>query len=62
MIEDELLIGLKTDGKYYVRPIDWAGCWDEDAKLEYGNTLFEADTEEEAMAYADGFREGRNWK
>ena len=62
MIKDELLIGLKTDGKYYVRPICWAGCWDEEGKLEYGNILFQADTEEEVMAYADGFRAGRTWK
>lgn len=62
MFEDELIIGLKTNGKYYVRPLDWAGCWDKNGKLKYGNTLFEADTEEEARAYADGFRAGRTWK
>lgn len=62
MFEDELIIGLKTNGKYYVRPLNWAGCWDKNGKLKYGNTLFEADTEEEARAYADGFRAGRTWK
>ena len=62
MFEDELIIGLKTNGKYYVRPLDWAGCWDKNGKLKCGNTLFEADTEEEAKAYADGFRAGRTWK
>lgn len=62
MIKDELLIGLKTDGKYYVRPIYWAGCWDKEGKLEYGNTLFEADTDEEVNAYVYGFKTGRNWK
>lgn len=62
MPENELIIGLKTNGKYYVRPLSWAGCWDKDSKLKCGNTLFEADTEEEAKAYADGFRAGRIWK
>ena len=62
MIENELIIGLKTNGKYYVRPLNWAGCWGKDGKLEYGNTLFEADTEEEVKAYADGFRAGKTWK
>ena len=62
MIKDELETGLKTNGKYYVRPLEWAGCWNKYLQLEYGNTLFEADTEEEVNAYVYGFKAGRNWK
>ena len=62
MILNELLIGKTEKDTYYVRPLNWAGQWDKDGRLIYGNTLFEADTEGEAKAYASGFEAGRNWK
>lgn len=40
----------------------WAGEWDRDGILVYGNTLFEAETEEEVKAFMEGFKAGRNWK
>lgn len=56
----EQLIKGKTDkGKFYVRPISWAGIWDADGDLHYGNTLFEANTEVECDAFIAGFRAGR---
>ena len=62
MISNELLIGKNEKGIYYVRPLDWAGQWDKDGRLIYGNVLFESYTEGEAQAYASGFEAGRNWK
>ena len=62
MISNELLIGKTEKGTYYVRPLNWAGQWDKDGRLIYGNVLFESYAEGEAQAYASGFEAGRNWK
>lgn len=54
----QLIKGKNCEGKYYVRPISWAGIWDKDGKLEYGNTLFEAETEAECTAFIAGYLMG----
>ncbi len=46
---EQLIYGKKTDGKYYVRSVDWAGVWDKDGNLDSGNTLYEFDTEQECI-------------
>lgn len=48
---ERFIKGRKTDGKYYVRPIDWAGQWDKDGNLVYGNTAFESEKEDECDIY-----------
>lgn len=58
----ELIVGKTEKGTYYTRPLTWAGEWNRDGILVYGNTLFEADTEEEVKAFVKGFEAGRNWK
>ena len=41
---EQLIKGRTEDGKYYVRPINWAGQWDKDGALVYGNNLIETET------------------
>lgn len=45
----ELIYGKKADGKYYVRPINWAGIWNEKGELTGCNVLYEFDTEQECI-------------
>lgn len=47
----QLIKGKTAKGKYYARPIDWAGQWDKDGNLVYGNTLFESDNESDCDVY-----------
>ena len=61
-MSDKLIIGKTKKGTYYTRPLTWAGEWDRDGIPVYGNTLFEAETEEEVKAFMEGFKAGRNWK
>lgn len=61
-MSDKLIIGKTKKGTYYAQPLTWAGQWDKDGILVYGNTLFEVDTEEEVKAFVKGFEVGRNWK
>lgn len=48
---EQLIKGRKSDGKYYVRPINWAGEWDKNGNLIYGNIVFESDKEDECDIY-----------
>lgn len=50
---EQLIKGLTTKGKYYVRPINWAGQWDAKGNLCYGNTLFESENERECDIYIE---------
>jgi len=50
-MKEHLILGKRTNGKYYVRPITWAGIWDADGNLKSGNVLIEFDTEEECVEY-----------
>ena len=48
---EQLIKGKTVKGKYYVRPISWAGQWDKEGNLSYGNTLFESESESDCDIY-----------
>lgn len=48
---EQLIKGMTAKGKWYVRPVSWAGVWNEKKELVSGNTLYEADSEKECNAY-----------
>ena len=50
---EQLIKGKTVKGKYYVRPINWAGQWDTDGHLCYGNVLFESESERECDIYIE---------
>lgn len=52
-----LMKGKTEKGKWYVRPVSWAGGWTKDGELAYGRTLFEADTEKECDDYMSNYKE-----
>ena len=37
---EQLIKGKTINGKWYVRPILWAGRWDKNGNLASGNTLY----------------------
>lgn len=47
----QIMKGKTTKGKYYVRPMDWAGEWDRNGNLNYGNVLFESENEVDCDIY-----------
>jgi len=47
---ETLVKGKRTNGLYYVRPIEWAGIWD-NGKLHIGNTLFESVREDDCLNF-----------
>lgn len=51
-MKDQLIVCETLKGKFVVRPITWAGCWDEKGRLTYGNYLKEFSTKEVAEEYA----------
>lgn len=51
---EQLIVGERTDGKFYVRPITWAGIW-KDGKLDTGNCTFTSDNEEECKEFVKAF-------
>jgi len=53
---EQLIKGKTKDGKYYVRPINWAGEWDKDGVLVYGNNLIETETEDEATSFMMNYK------
>lgn len=45
----ELLeIGESIDNSFHIRPVSWAGIWDEDSRLVRGNILAIFNTREDA--------------
>lgn len=48
---EQLIIGKTVKGTYYVRPISWAGQWDKEGNLAYGNTLYESEKEADCKRY-----------
>lgn len=48
---EQLIIGKTVEGTYYVRPISWAGQWDKEGNLAYGNTLYESEKEADCERY-----------
>lgn len=48
---EQLMKGKTVKGKYYVRPLNWAGQWDKGGNLVYGNTLFESERESDCDIY-----------
>lgn len=52
---EQLIMGKKKSGGYYVRPANWAGVWEGnmavDAVLVNGNTLFESENKAECEQY-----------
>lgn len=48
---EQIIKGKTVKGNYYVRPINWAGQWDKDGNLTYGNTLFESESENDCDIY-----------
>lgn len=48
---EQLIIGKTVKGTYYVRPISWAGQWDKEGNLAYGNTLYESEKEVDCKRY-----------
>lgn len=57
---DHLIKGKTSKGKFYVRPVNWAGGWDKDLNLVGGNTLFESDKEEEIDIYMEEYSDDKN--
>ena len=51
VIMEQLIKGKTTKGKWYVRPISWAGAWNSKQELEYGSTLYESDNEKDCDNY-----------
>lgn len=56
MTMEQLIKGRTENGKYYVRPINWAGQWDKDGALVYGNNLIETETESEAISFMMNYK------
>lgn len=63
-MQEELIYGQKTNGKWYVRPVSWAGVWSKDidmntgmglGKLSCGATLADFATSDECQAYILGY-------
>lgn len=48
-----LIHGKTTDGKFYVRPMDWSGIWDSSGNLSAGGTLFESESELQCQIYME---------
>ena len=48
-MQNKLIYGELEKGNYYVRPIDWAGLWN-NGKLVGGNILYEFETEKECIS------------
>lgn len=48
---EQLIIGKTVKGTYYVRPISWAGQWNKEGNLAYGNTLYESEKEADCKRY-----------
>jgi hypothetical protein len=57
---EELIYGKKTNGNYYVRPIDWAGAWDKDGLLFGGNVLFESESKQKCKDYITRYKKNEN--
>lgn len=53
---EQLMKGKTVLEKWYVRPVNWAGIWNDNWKLVSGNTLFQTDKEEEADLYIDVYK------
>lgn len=51
---EQLIKGKTSLGKWYVRPLSWAGIWNKNGDLVGGNTLLIADTEKECVDYING--------
>ncbi|WP_143318908.1 hypothetical protein [Clostridium sp. HBUAS56010] len=52
---EDLTTGTSVKGKYYVRPASWAGQWNSEGKLVYGNTLFESENKTECTEYLNRY-------
>ena len=53
---EQLIKGKTINGKWYVRPILWAGGWDKNGNLASGNTLYESDNEYDCDVYMMNYR------
>ena len=57
---EQLIKGKTIIGKWYVRPISWAGMWknvnDKDNVLVSGNTLYESDNEYDCDCYMMNYK------
>jgi hypothetical protein len=61
-MENQLIYGKKVNGKYYVRPINWAGGWKDvngEILLSGGNTLFESDDKQECKNYIRSYNRNK---
>lgn len=54
---NQLIKGKTVAGRWYVRPLSWAGGWTKGGELAYGRTLFEADTEKECDDFIANYKE-----
>ena len=52
-----LISGKKSQGGYYVRPLDWEGIWDGEGNLVSGRNLFESQNEDECKIFAQEYLE-----
>ena len=51
-VSDCMVYGPLYNGKWYVRPVHWAGIWDRQGVLQRGcNVQAELDSEEECLSY-----------
>lgn len=46
-------------GKWYARPMNWAGIWNKKGELVGCNTLFESDSEIEVDKYIEAYNTKR---
>lgn len=56
---EQLIMGKKKMGGYYVRPANWCGIWEgspNDAVLVSGNTVFESEKESECRQYIMNYK------
>ena len=53
---EQLIKGKTINGKWYVRPILWAGGWDKNGNLASGNTLYESDNEYDCDVYMMNYK------
>lgn len=53
---EQLIKGKTIKGKWYVRPISWAGEWNQRQELVNGNTLFESENEIDCDCYMMNYK------
>ena len=53
---EQLIKGKTVTGKWYVRPLSWAGGWNQNQELTDGNILFESDNEKDCISFMMNYK------